>query len=281
MPKVNNNSYYTAPTSYLQQGDIFRIDLVAPAADEVQRIFRTKDGRHGSLVFEENCDGRVFGRKELDKLLESAPQAGFYTKPFHLTPDGQEEMVVVFARLFRYFIIATQTCDISGKDKSPQDWATILAVITLADLCRTETFPFSATGQLMTIHDFVKTYCDRSDEFEDTSDMDYAPNLRQIVADSAKLATNKKVLQDIRHLKNYLSSYYNKIFMFSLPADSEFALPESYVDFTSAFTVPTSKLLALQSRRFATIVDPYRIEFAKRFGEFFARVALPKPMRPA
>jgi hypothetical protein len=70
------------------------------------------------------------------------------------------------------------------------------------------------------------------------------------------------------------------VFIFSLPADASFGLPESYVDFTSAFTVPTSKLLALKDSRFAKIADPYRIDFAQKFGSFFSRVALPKQMQP-
>jgi hypothetical protein len=71
------------------------------------------------------------------------------------------------------------------------------------------------------------------------------------------------------------------MFMFSLPADATFRLPESYIDFTAVYTVHTSKLLAIQDLRFAMIADPYRIDFAQKFGSFFSRVALPKPMRPA
>lgn len=280
MAKVNSNSYYSKPHSYLQQGDIFRIDLVAPAADVSQRIFRTEDGRHGSLVFEENCRGRVFDRQELDALLEDGPHTEFFTKPFHATPDGQEEMVVVFSRLFQYFTIATQTCDISGKDKGPVDWATILPVITLTDMCKTELIPFRSTDQILTIHEFVSKYCETSGALENLSDMDYVPELKKIINECAKEHTNKAIRQDAGHVKNYLASYYKPLFIFSLPADNTFGLPESYVDFTAAYTVHTSKLLAIRDSRFAMITDPYRIDFAQKFGNFFARVALPRPMRP-
>ena len=281
MPKVSNNSYYAVPNSYLQQGDIFRIDLVAPAADQVQRIFRTEDGRHGSVVFEENCNARVFSRDDLENLLAATSRTLLYTSPFHQTPDGQDEMVVVFARLFRYFIIATQTCDISGKDKAPSQWATILPLIPIVDLCKTEPFPLAGTSQILTIHQFVNNYCQESEKLKNVNDMGYAPTVKQLLTKCAKSHSNKKVRDDAAHIKNYLSSYHKSLFMFPIPHDSNFNLPESYVDFTLTFTVPTSKLLTIRNRRFARINDPYRMHFAQSFGHFFERVALPKPMRPA
>jgi hypothetical protein len=278
--KTGNNSYYTSPEEALEQGDIFRVDLVAPGADEVQRIFRSKDGRHGSVVFEENCDGMVFSRAELDSLLESIPRTALHTKPFYKTPDGHEEMVVVFSRLFRYFIIATQTCDISGKDKAPYEWATILPVITLYDLCRIEPMVFASTPENITIDQFVKTNCEDVDKLDAANEIKYVPILRQTVKEYAKSAQNKKVREDFKHLNNYLSNYYNTSYMFSLPANETFHFPESYVDFTSAFTVPTSKLLAIKGLRLLRIADPYRNSFAQKFGLFFSRIAVPKPMRP-
>jgi hypothetical protein len=280
MAKTNNDSFYTSQEEHLEQGDIFRVEIVAPAADEVQRIFRTKDGRHGSVVFEENCDARVFSRTELDSLLESISQTPLHTEPFSKSPDGQEEMVVVFSRLFRFFIIATQTCDICGIDKTPSEWATVFPVITLADLCKNEPLPFSRTNQVLTIHGFVHKYCEGIEGLEDLSDMDYVPELKKIINQCSKSHPSKDVQQDGRHIRSYLSDYHKPVFIFSLPADASFGLPESYVDFTSAFTVPTSKLLALKDSRFAKIADPYRIDFAQKFGSFFSRVALPKQMQP-
>lgn len=280
MTEVRNQPYYADPNRYLQQGDIFRLDLVAPAADEVQRIFRAKNGRHGSVVFQEDCEARVFSRDELDELLAATSQRVLHTKPFHQTPDGQNEMVVVFARLFRYFVIATQTCDISGKDKAAFESAIILPVIPLMDLCRSEPMPFASTHETLTIHEFVTRYCEKSEELQSVGDMDYGNALRNFVDRCATSAHNKNVRKDAKFIGNYLKRYYEKGYMFSLPGDEGFGLPESYVDFTAAFTVPTSKLLALESLRFATIIDPYRLAFAQKFGYFFARIALPKPMRP-
>ena len=263
-----------------QQGDIFRVDVVAPAADEVQRIFRARDGRHGSVVFEENCDGRVFDRTELDALLGASTKTNLHTQPFQRTPEGQEEMVVVFSRLFRFFVIATETCDISGKEKAQHVWATILPVITLADLCKTEQLPFSSTADLLTIHEFLLRHFPENKNLASKGDMDYAPFVRDALKSCIQSAGIKKVRKDLSQVKNYLSSYHKKLYMYPLRASSEFELPESYVDFTSAFTVHTAKLLAIRRLRFVTIADPYRIDFAQKFGQFFARVALPEPMKP-
>ena len=280
MGQANRDSYYTGPGEALEQGDIFRVDLVGPAADEVQRIFRTRDGRHGSVVFEENCDATVFTRGELEALLETASRTPLHTDPFHRTQDGQEEMVVVFSRLFRYFMIATQTCDICGIDKAAVEWATILPVIPLADFCKNELLPFTSIDKPITIHEFVRKQCEEDGRLDTAGDIEYARVLRDIVQSLVGSVLNKRVKQDVGYVRNYLRDYYKKIYMFLLPADPKFQLPESYVDFTSAFTVPTSKLLAIRTVRFAKINDPYRIDFAQKFGAFFARVALPKPMRP-
>lgn len=280
MSRGNNDSYYARPAEALEQGDMFHLELVAPAADEVQRIFRAKDGRHGSVVFEENCDALVFNRLDLDTLLESVSVTPLHTKPFRKTPDGHEEMVVVYSRLLRYFIIATQTCDICGIDKAPFEWATILPVITLADFCSSEPLPFLSTHQTITIHEFVSAYCEESNALEGATDMEYAAIVRQMVAGLAESGYPKKVRKDAKYLKKYLQEYFDRMYMFLLPADPNFELPESYVDFTSAFTVPTGKLLAIKDSRFAKITDPYRVSFAQKFGTFFARVALPRPMRP-
>ena len=68
--------------------------------------------------------------------------------------------------------------------------------------------------------------------------------------------------------------------MLSLPQNIKYNLPESYVDFTAVLTVPTDKLLGLKNRRFVRIADRYCDNFARKFGEFFSRLALPEQMRP-
>ena len=115
-PDKTADTFYLPPGPQLEQGDIFRTELVAPAADRRQRIFRAADGRHGSVVFEEECEGRVFARSDLESLLRQSSANELRTRPFVQTPDGHDEMVVVYARLLRYFVIATQTCDISGEE---------------------------------------------------------------------------------------------------------------------------------------------------------------------
>jgi hypothetical protein len=281
MAKSPEGSYYAEPAEFLQQGDIFRVNLVAPAADARQRIFRTKDGRHGSLVFAENLEAKVFDRAELDSVLATAPSADLRPRPFHLTSDGQEEMVVAYATLHRFFIIATQTCDICGRDEPPHLPAAILPVITLENLCRREVLPWLSAKEPTTIHEFVLQNCTGAAVLESAPDMEYVPRLKALLARNLKESSRgKQALQDLGRLKNYLSKYHSKQYMFSLPQDLEFGLPESYVDFSAVFTVHSAQLLEIRESRLVTIADPYRLDFAKRFGEFFARLALPRPMRP-
>lgn len=280
MAKNNNNSFYTIPNENLEQGDIFKIDIVSPAADEVQRIFRSRDGRHGSIVFEENCEAMVFSRAELDSLLENMSLTPLHTRPFSKSLDGQEEMVVVFSRLFHYFIIATQTCDICGLDKEPHEWATILPVITIAEFCKNELLPFIKTDCVMTIQEFIKKNYEESFKLEDVTDIEYGQVIRSIVKDMAVSTKDKSVKEEIKYIKNYLSGYHKRTHIFFLPDDLTFGMPESYIDFTSAYTVPTSKLLAIKNTRFIKISDPYRTGFAQKFGLFFSRIALPQPVRP-
>jgi len=280
MTEINTDQFYSPPDSFLQQGDIFRIDLVSPAADEIQRIFRSKDGRHGSIVFEENCDARVFSRIELDNLLNNAKRSDLHTQPFRPTIDGQDEMVVVFARLFKYFIIDTQTCDISEQDHKPLPWASILPVITLEDMCKTVLFPFDYTSEPTTIHDFVTKQYPDSDNLESSNENDYSNILREIIKKWLEFVEPKNLEKEVNRIKNYLDGYYNKKWVFSLPYNQRYNVPESHVDFTTIFTIPRDKLVQIQGHRFVRIESPYRDDFAQKFGTFFSRIALPTPMKP-
>ncbi len=278
----DNARFYATPDKHLQQGDIFRIPIVSPIADEKERIFRSRDGRHGSVVFEEMCEARVFGLGELVSLLDDTRErTALHTEPFSPTEDGQEEMVVVFARLFRHFVIASQTCDISGlDDRRPLPWAAILPVTTLAERCRKERLPFKGETDCVTIHEYVVKHSGRADEFESLNDFDYGVALRAVVTEWIKSKPPKVVLTNAQQIRKFLLEYHKKGYLVSLPVDAELGLPESVVDFSSIFTVPTAKLEAIRNYRFARIAGRYREGFSQQFGSFFSRVALPRPMTP-
>ncbi len=189
-------------------------------------------------------------------------------------------MVVVYARLFEYFVIASQTCDISGMDKPAQLWATILPVVTLAAMCRQESIPMGPQEALRTIDSVVREHCPNSEQLERASDADYGMTIRLLVDEwlNSAAAKESKILS--RRIKNFLNDYHKAGYMHPLRDNIQLRVPESYVDFTAAFSVPRSKLLALRNHRIATIASPYREDFSHRFATFYSRVALPAPMRP-
>ncbi len=280
MTKKSESPFYAPPVEHLEQGDIFRIDLVAPSADETQRILRTVDGQHGSHVLGDAQEGRIFGRQELDNLLARAPAAAGIPLPFLSEPDGCQEWVVVAGTLFPYFILVTQTCDISGKDGEPVPWAAILPVIALASRCKTERIPFKTSSTPITLHDFVQVQYGPHDELEAASDTEYPFLLRDLVKHWLATVETKKLRTDVERLRNFLHNYADKGYMYPLAPSEEFDVPESYVDFTAVHCVPTEKLQKLRESRLARINIPYREHFAQGFAHFLGRVAVPQPMRP-
>ena len=278
--KSDTDKFYSDPNSYLAQGDIFHLDMVGPFADEVKRIFRTTDGRHGSVFFEGECSAKVFSQGDLEMLLATTSRTELHTDPFSKTEDGQAEMVVVPAELFRYFIVASNTCDISGQDAPPKLATAILPVITLADMCKSTKLELKTSTSQTTIHTFIMEYYPQADGLESCSDVDYGEQVRLNINRWIDSKPTKKLLEDARRIKNFLQRYFDGGYLFSLPQNIKYSLPESYVDFTAVLTVPTEKLFALKNHRFVRIADRYCDSFARKFGDFFSRLALPERMRP-
>lgn len=268
--------FYSSVDAFIQQGDIFRVDLVAPLADQNVRLFRSADGRHGSVVFEEGGNGRVFAPDDLKSVLQGNQSlTGLHTSPFEATHDGQLEMVVTFANFVQFFVVVSQTCDVSGVDKEPFPVAMILRAKTLYDICRTDRLPLRG-GALETIHEFL---------LKETSDFalasasvtDYSQTLRNCLLN---WAPDTNTLRETRgRIGNFLDkAMKGGSYLYYLADDRERGIPEMCVDFSCAFTVMTQQLLDLQQRRVGRIANPYRDQFAQEFGNRIGRVAVPKPV---
>jgi len=280
--KSSTDIFYSEPQDYLSQGDIFKIDIVGPIADEVKRIFRTTDGQHGSVFFEGNSEAKIFSQEDLLNFLGNISRTDLHTDPFTNTQDGQAEMVVVPAELFEYFIIATNTCDISGIDRPAQPTTTILPVITLARMCKRTKLPsLRSSDTPISIHSFIIKYCPDGHRLESTNELDYSKVARLTIKGLIESNPSTKLLEDSRRIKNFLRVYYDKGYMFSLPQSPKYNLPESYVDFTTVLTVPTNKVLSIQQFRFVRISERYCDNFARKFGDFFSRLAFRVEMRPS
>lgn len=268
---------------HLEQGDLFALDLVTPLATRAQRIFRTKDGRHGHLVFEGVEEGRLFERVELEQLLadmDAGNRTAEHTPPFGVAPNGDPELVIAPAYLRGYFVVATQTCDISGLDKPPLDAAIVLPVQTVQDMCLTTLLEFTSEGGKLTIHEFLVRNIPGVELHSMLGPAEYGRAIRQALA--GWIPADKKILQDRNRVANLLKQMLkSKIGVYYLSGSETFDLPESIIDFTAAYTMQREVLLRNRTARVARIASPMREDFAHRFAHFISRVALPADRGPA
>lgn len=268
---------------HLEQGDLFALDLVTPLATQTQRIFRTKDGRHGRLVFEGAGEGCLFERAELEQLLagmEAGARTADHTPPFGVAPNGEPELVVAPAYLRRYFVIATQTCDVSGLDKQPLDAAIVLPVQTVQDMCLTTRLEFISEEGKLTIHEFLVRSIPELEICSTLEPSEYGSAIRQALA--GWTPTDKKISQDRNRVANLLKQMLkSKMGVYYLAQSEAFDLPESIIDFTAAYTIQREVLQKNRSSRIARIATPAREDFAQRFAHFISRVALPAAPGPS
>jgi len=270
---------YHPVKEFIQQGDIFRQEVVTPIVDAQKRIFRAADGRHGSVVFSDGAPARVFEESELRKSLNSCVRSPMHTDPFVPTTDGHPELVVVHATLTSYFVVVSQTCDVCGVDKPPLVTTIILPILTVQDICRFQRLPFpSMNNQEVTIEEFIETNANVSDLLKQVDAFSYPQAVRGIFV-KWNPAT-KALEQDRNKIRKYLDGVQKKGWMHFLKQDEALQVPESYVDFSVALTVPTEKLVAMKGARIACISDPYRMKFAQEFSNRIARVAVPVPSKP-
>ena len=269
--------FYSAPAGFLQQGDVYCAPLVAPITDAQQRIFRSFDGRHGSVVIAGEADGKVFSRTELITALQAAVRGALHTEPFTATPDGQMEFVVTNADLIEYFIVISQTCDICGVDHAPKALAMILKAKSMRHLCRTEPLPFKGEALPLTIHEYMSAK-NGFGALEEADEATYSYRLREIW--QAWKPTTNDGRDNRGKINNYLSSMQKKGGpTYFLAHDSYHGMPPLYIDFLTAFTVTTSQLETMKEKRIATLSEAYRIDFAQSFAAHIGRVALPVAMQ--
>lgn len=270
---------YHPVQDFIQQGDIFCQEVVTPVVDAQKRIFRSTDGRHGSVVFADGTSARVFEENELRESLNSCVRSPLHTDPFVPTSDGHPELVVVHATLTSYFIVVSQTCDVCGVDKPALLTTIILPIVTVRDICRFQRLPFSSmNNQEVTIEEFIEANGHVEDLKKQIDAFSYPQIVRNIFA-TWNPAT-KALEQDRNKVRNYLDGVHKKGWMHFLKQDEKFRVPESYVDFSVALTVPTERLVGMKPARIACIADPYRMKFAQEFSIRISRVAVPVPSKP-
>lgn len=279
----SDGGFYGHPEEFLQQGDLFRVDVVAPVVDRVQRLFRSHDGRHASAVFADGAEGALFDREGLETLLSEIDRQPLHTEPFEETDDGQMEFVVVQASLLRYFVLASQTCDISGMDGPSNPVAVILPVITLRDLCTTERFPFLTSRKgvydKLTINEYLLRHSGVEEFSEHQDPADYGAALR-IVISEWNPPKNTPQKRNLGLIKSFVQNQAKKGWLHWLSDDPSFGVPDACVDLSRIFTVATDQLQELSHARIASLRGPYRDQFSQVLGNHLSRIATPKPIGP-
>ena len=210
-------------------------------------------------------NGRVFDRAELEETLDRVTSpTPLHTGPFRPTPDGQPELAVVFAGFSEHFVIATQTCDVSGHDKREFPYAMILPARTIMEICQTEQIDLQGRNQPITIENYL---IERTGDVTIASVADatrYSEKLKEVLATWTPTENADKANQRL------IANFLNKIrrtaaHLYDLPADDRFHVPELMVDFCTTYTVATRQLANFASGRVARIGDPYRYDFRARF----------------
>lgn len=273
---------------YLSQGDIFRIDLVAPMADIDISIFRTVDGRHTDNIDPDGVKGRIFNYEELLSLIETLPpdQRLF---PFQRTSNEKYEKVLVSADLLKYFIVISQTCDISGVDHPAKPICTIAPIITIAQHCQNRvSIPYKdqknnqETLLIVSIPDYMSDKFDHSFKDRLSDDFTFPEYIRENLDNWSKKAKNGSSEQKLLSgLKNSLNTIMGnkRLDIYYIAPDKENKVPESYIDFCRLYTITMVLMESLKDKRIAMLKSPYREEFAKKFADYYARIATPSPMR--
>jgi len=281
MSSLSETSLYRIPDSHLAQGDIFKYPVVAPIGDTEIRIFRSTDAKHGSWVFESGAPCKVFGIEDLNSVLTTYPGDMLRTKPFQKTFDNQPEMTIVYSDLIHYFIIASQTCDISGEDEKPELFTTIIPLTTFKDYCENIILPLEIKKDGAIIYSKNNTIIGFISEFTDcplaeVDEVIYLESLREIIEkwSPPKHSLAKGIKGKIKDTINKITSN-NYNFLHFIKSDSNFGVPSGFADFTRFINIPTEILSRLKTNRIATICSPFREHFSSRIGSFLSRVGLP------
>jgi hypothetical protein len=231
--------------------------------------------------------GKVFRPEELHAVLSSLPEAE-QVPPFEITPDGVYELVLVYADLAQYVIIASQTCDISGLDHPPAPTCVLLPFVTLAEFCRRPWVPFTfqdpQTQQertlMIRISHYLTEHCPHFAGADKLDDQAFPDFLRRELQhwQPPKQAETTQFRGQLRQILNDIVTNRPLYLYYMAPAPHR-EVPEGYVDLTRSYTVATAQVEKLKAQRIASLRTPYREQFAEKMARYYARIATPVPMR--
>ena len=267
---------YITPGEYLQQGDIFGLPLVTPYADSRQRLFRTPDGRHGSFAFTDGESGRIFDPEDLKEAVgRVSKRTEFHTDPFEPTPLGESELVVTYADLTPLFVLMTQTCDISGRDKTTVKHGLIAPATPMARICQSYKLnvPDEAGGfSRETVESHLANAGITISVTGRSSDALYMKELRRLIEEwKPRKGTVEKQIRGA--FLKFINQYGEKAYLHHMVGSEEPPVPEMVIDFSRLYTVPTASLKKIRELRIATIARAHRDSLARSFGNWISRIA--------
>lgn len=271
-------------TDYLAQGDIYAMPLIAPYADKEIRIFRGSNGEPGFKVLEsDDIEGCVFEYSELIDFLQKQPRESTIF-PFEDNSGYPNELAVVSADLLEFYVIVSQTCDISGVDSVPKPFASILPIVSIASILKKNKINVQNNSQ-EDERPTVPQYLERAIPGVDFSTLKNDP---YEFPDAVYRAVEgwQPAEKKARVIRNQTKNFINKIrennreYFYYLPCSREYAVPEGFVDFCRLYTLPTETLNDLKEFRVSSISSPYKEQFAQKFSLYLSRIATPTPIDP-
>ena len=275
--------------NHLSQGDIFHLDLVAPLADPDIRIVRTVDGRHLNLTDQINGRTGIFTPDQLVTTMQDLPPDQ-HRPPFQKSIDGIYEMVLVYADLLKYFMIISQTCDISGVDSKPKPTCTVIPITTLAQYCQQENVPLpyrdpgieQSITETVNIADYFAEYFDQSFRDMVLDDFGFPEYLRQNIKtwqkEAGKNGAKQVFLSTIRNsLRNITQS--KLLYIYYIKPDRDHGIPDCFADFLRVYTVQIQVIQSIKDNRIGMVIPPFRDELVQKFAYYYQRIATPYPMK--
>jgi len=255
---------FAACTDHLCQGDVFSLDAL---------------GAHSGLEFD------VLRKKDKTALLGGFADVEYF--PFSAikeTVAASETLRLAVTRI-RRFIIATQTCDVAGIDHEAIKFCTIAKIVSLGEFL-SDPVPLEITDkdkgkvqvmvQLKDIAEKMKP--EDCAKVQGAIDDELAiPNvLRQLLPTYRKGKPEDVLVAYTAKLTGFLNNVVLRKngHVWYLPEDKGMKIPESFVDFSCLYAVPTTELQEARASRLATIASPYRELFAQDLGLRFSRVAV-------
>ena len=195
-------------------------------------------------------------------------------------------MVIVYGELLDAFIVASQTCDISGVDSTPKPFASVLPIVTLAGYFSRQKLPIGLPPEEYKDFDkwdtilnyLLKKFPGKLEEI--SNDPFILPGkVRDILQtwQPPKNSKDREIKNKIKEIINSLSDQ-RKLYAYYLPACVEMGISEGFIDFCRLYTMPIETLQELLPRRIGTISTPYREHFAAQLANYLSRIALPFPI---